>query len=182
MAQFGYVGLDAGATQVEEPLKRSEALAMLASGEYRVMLRVESNNNEPGNRSGAYRNGAVDRCIYGILATDEFDLRTAHPVPFLDAGLAGHWDYLRNEGTYRNYLFGFSKFSQYKNWFFIEDGLKDEEAYSVLGVYIVPLEASHVGQFQMIAHRDEMTHLMDLPMTYKLDETLQELFDAQVTA
>ena len=179
MLLSGYVGRAVKYGKVEKPLKRWEALAMLASGECRVMLRVESCNGEPGRREGAYSNGAVERCIHGVLGTDDTALEDTHPTPHNDAGLAGPWSDLCYEGEAMEYLFGFDKFSQYKNWFFVEDRLKDEEEYSVLGVYIVSREFSHVGQFQMIAHRDEMIHLMDLPMTYRLDETLQELYDAQ---
>lgn len=163
----------------KKPLSRDKALAMLASGECRVMVRVESKSDAPGCRDGAYTNGAVERCIHGVLGTEDSDLIRTHPAPTRDAGLAGHWSDLCGEGEAINYLFGFDKFSQYKNWFFVEDRLKDEEAYSVLGVYIVSREFSHVGQFQMIAHRDAMIHLTDLPLTYKLDATLQELYDAQ---
>jgi hypothetical protein len=162
----------------KEPLSRDEALAMLRSGECRVMLRVESRTEAPGQRFGAYNNGAVDRCIHDVFGTGDADLRDTHPTPHNDAGLAGPWgDLSRDEAT--KYLFGFDKFGQYKNWFFVEDRLKDEEEYSVIGVYIVSKEFSHAGQFQMIAHRDEMIHLCDLALTYKLDATLQELYDAQ---
>ncbi len=163
----------------EKPLQRDEALAMLGSGECRVMIRVESKTDEPGKRIGAYTSGAVDRCIHCVLGANDEALKDTHPTPNNDVGLVGPWLYLCDEGAAGNYLFGFSKFSQYKNWFFIEDNLKDEEEYSVLAVYIVSKEYSHCGQFQMIAHKDEMIHLMDLPMTYKLDATLQELFDKQ---
>lgn len=174
----GVIGKVMGAAG-DKPLQRDEALAMLGSGECRVMVRVECKKEEPGKRRGAYHNGAVDRCIHGVLGTDDSDLRTSHPLPTNDAGLCGPWLDLCDDGVAHEYYFGFDKFSQYKNWFFIEDNLKDEEEYSVLAVYIVSKEYSHRGQFQMIAHKDEMIHLMDLPMTYKLDATLQELFDKQ---
>lgn len=179
MLLSGFIGdsLDKFAFK-QPPLIRDDALAMLRSGECRVMIRVESKNGDPGCRQGAYRNGAVDRCIYEVVGGMS-DINRRHPVPSSDAGIAGTWHNLCRNGQENLYYFGFSKFSQYKNWFFVEDRLKDEEEYSVLGVYIVSREFSHVGQFQMIAHVDEMIHLMDLPLTYKLDATLQELYDAQ---
>lgn len=183
MLLSGFIGDSLDKFAFKQPaLVRSDALAMLASGECRVMIRVESKHDEPGKRRGAYNNGAVERCIHGVLGTEDSDLRTSHPVPTNDAGLCDTWLDLCDEGEATRYYFGFDKFSQYKNWFFIEEPLKDEEEYSVLGVYIVSREFSHVGQFQMIAHKDEMIHLMDLPLTYKLDATLQELYDAQESA
>jgi hypothetical protein len=160
----------------KKPLGRDEALAMLRSGECRVMLRVESCKDEPGRRAGAYANGAADRCIYMPLGADDDELSGTHPGPHNDAGLQQAWFSLKDRSSY---YFGFSKFNQYKNWFFLDDPLKAEAGRSVLGVYVVSKKHSHIGQFQMIADRRDMIHLIDLPMTYKLDETLQELFDAQ---
>lgn len=180
MLRSGIIGEIMGHT--EKPLTRGEALGMLESGECRVMLRVESRHEEPRQRRGAYNNGCFDRCVHGVLGTDDSALRSTHPTPDNDAGLSSIWNSLSYDGESTHYLFGFNKYTQFKNWFFLDDMLECEEQFSVLGVYIVSKKHSYTGQFQMIGDRRDMIHLMDLPMTYKLDETLQDLFDAQEAA
>jgi hypothetical protein len=167
--------LSAKATTGRSTFKKAQCLNLLRTGDYRVMLRVESRElNSSGRRLGAYHNGAVDRCIYDYF---QGALHQLHPTPHTDAGLVVWWE--THEREQRDYLFGFDKFSQYKNWFFVEDGLEAEEEISVLGVYIVPVMYSEIGQFQMIGHKRHMQHCMDLPLTYKLDYQLQELYAAQ---
>lgn len=163
-------------------IERAESVDLLKSGLYRVMLRVESiqRGEHSSVRDGAYTNGAIHRCVYdrGIDYSTE-----AHPGPNLDAGIRDFWIALGSSHEREPYLFGFGNFSQFVNWFYVDaeaqPRLTEENQYSVLGVYIVSREASKMGQFQMVGHKECMLHVMDLPMNYKLNATLEELYMAQ---
>lgn len=123
-----------------------------------ILYRLETNEMNIGYRRGAYRSVLAEIALeeYGYDSSDS----SLHPGPYNDVGLAIVWGRLPHNHRYR---FGFSSLDQYRNWFLSEQGREDILNLGVIGVYHVPDEYYHIGQFQAIAHKDHMQHLGDMP-------------------
>lgn len=141
---------------------------------YKIFLRVEDYCGV-----GAYRCGAASKA--GIISESD---RT-HPTPDFDAGLRGWWRHLCF-AEQQQYIFGFSKPSQYLNWFLHADGrdaLEEDHRYR-LNLYFVPDTATVEGQFQAVAHSSYIEDAISLPMNLELGQyqrILEELCQTPIT-
>jgi len=121
---------------------------------YRLESATEPNPDHNNVNEGAYRI-EFEGCLIGSFLTGSDQDDDTHPLAANDPLLKQIWDY----DMYGKYYFCFNTLQSLRAWFMLD---KDREqkvncsGIARIGVYHVPDEYYHKGQFQAIALGSEM--------------------------